>query len=224
MKWKFNNTSFLADTAPELPANFMKNGPWSGHRQFAYDLVQSLKPETIVELGTHYGTSFFSFCQAVKDAGLASKCYAVDTWKGDPHAGYYGEGVYQAVKAVNSRDFPHIGELIRSTFDEAVSLFEDESIDLLHIDGYHTYEAVSHDYQTWIGKLKKGAPVLFHDTAVTIKDYNVHGFWKEQSEKFPSIHFSHCNGLGVLFPKGVPASLESALKEKEKLIEYYEKC
>ena len=37
---------------------------------FAYDLVHSLRPCLIVELGTHCGDSYFTFCQAVKDAGL----------------------------------------------------------------------------------------------------------------------------------------------------------
>ena len=92
--------------------NLSKKGPWSGHRSFAYDLVSFVKPNTIVELGTHYGTSFFSFCQAVKDTQLSIYCYAVDTWKGDPHAGLYGENVYEAVKAVNTREFPNIGRLL----------------------------------------------------------------------------------------------------------------
>ena len=105
MEWKFNNTPFVIDNAPELPHEFIKKGAWSGHRRFAYDLVGFVKPDTIVELGTHYGTSFFSFCQAVMDSQTPTAVYAIDTWKGDPHAGFYGENVYQAVKAVNTENF-----------------------------------------------------------------------------------------------------------------------
>ena len=162
MEWKFNNSSFVIDKAPELPHEFIKKGPWSGHRRFAYDLVSFVKPSTIVELGTHYGTSFSSFCQAK----LPNYLSTVDTWKGDPHAGLYGENVYEAVKAVNTREFSDIGRLLRMDFDNAITMFEDRSIDLLHIDGYHTYEAVRHDYTVWYPKLSENSIVLFHDTAV----------------------------------------------------------
>ena len=58
LEWKFNRTPFVIDKAPKLPHELIKKGPWSGHRSFAYDLVSFVKPNTIVELGTHYGTSF----------------------------------------------------------------------------------------------------------------------------------------------------------------------
>ena len=48
--------------------------PWSGHKFFGYDLVRNFKPQRIVELGTAHGTSFFSFCQAVKDAHWTLTC------------------------------------------------------------------------------------------------------------------------------------------------------
>lgn len=52
---------------------------WIQHTPFAYWLVKVFKPSIFVELGTHYGVSYFSFCQSVKDQYLPTKCYAVDT-------------------------------------------------------------------------------------------------------------------------------------------------
>lgn len=220
MTWKFHDKMFVMDQAPELPQKFVKYGSWSGHRHFAYDLVRFAKPRTIVELGTFYGTSFFSFCQAVNDGQIHSRCYAVDTWKGDPHVGYYGEDVYQAVNEVTTREFPQIGSQIRSDFNQALSLFEDSSIDLLHIDGYHTYEATLHDYTTWYPKLAEGAIVLFHDIAVHIEDFGVYRLW-EQLIDLPHFEFPHSNGLGVLFPKGVPVPFQDVIEQKDAIIETY---
>ena len=36
-------------------------------------------------------------CQARKEFGLDTKCFAVDTWAGDSQAGYYGDEVYEAM-------------------------------------------------------------------------------------------------------------------------------
>jgi len=49
------------------------------------------KPRTLFELGTNNGVSYSAFCQAVLRKGFDTRCYAVDTWKGDDQAGSYGE-------------------------------------------------------------------------------------------------------------------------------------
>jgi predicted O-methyltransferase YrrM len=194
---------------------------WTGHRQFAYDLVRFLHPKTIVELGTHCGASFFSFCQAIKDAGMDSQCHAVDTWQGDPHTGGYAEDIYQTVAQISASQFPGMANLIRSTFDEAVHLFSDDSIDLLHIDGYHTLQAVSHDYSTWLPKLAPYGVVLFHDIAVRTGDFGVHQLWDFLKQQFLHLEFQHYFGLGVLFPKGCNPLIAEMLAQKYQIQSSY---
>src|SRR6185437_5798850 len=64
---------------------------WIEHVPFAFWLVHVLRPRTIVELGTHTGVSYSAMCQSVRSLGLATSCFAVDTWRGDEHAGFYSE-------------------------------------------------------------------------------------------------------------------------------------
>lgn len=170
---------------------------WAEHGSFAMWLVKAFKPNCIVELGTHFGYSYFSMCQAVKEAQLPTKCFAVDTWVGDEHAKFYSESVFEGVRLEN-RKYESFSTLLRKTFDKALADIEDGSIDLLHVDGRHFYEDVKHDFETWVPKLSDRAVVLFHDTMVRERGFGVYKYWDEISQKYPSFNFTHCHGLGVL--------------------------
>ena len=169
---------------------------WLQHAPFAFWLVQSLRPRTFVELGTHHGFSYLAFCQAVRRLGLATRCSAIDTWEGDVQSGFYGDDVLKSLSAYHDPLFADFSRLIRAPFKEAVLSFADSTIDLLHIDGQHDYASVTGDYETWRTKLSNRAVVLFHDTCK--QEFGVGRLWKEISEKRPSFEFAHGHGLGVL--------------------------
>ena len=171
---------------------------WSEHVPFAFWLVEATKPRVLVELGTHYGISYMAFCQSVQSHGLGTKCFAVDTWEGDPQAGQYGENVFAGVSAHNEQHYASFSTLLRETFDEALARFADGSIDLLHIDGLHTYEAVKHDFEGWLPKMSARGVVVFHDTAEKERDFGVYKLWEEIAKKWLSFEFFHGHGLGVL--------------------------
>ena len=180
------------------PIHLVQPYGWVGHIPFAAWIVNVMKPRTLVELGTHTGNSYLAFCQIVKSEKLDTQCYAVDTWAGDEHAGFYGDEIFHQVKVAHDPYYAHFSNLLRMTFDDAVDRFADGSVDLLHIDGLHTYDAVKHDFETWLPKLSNQAVVLFHDTDVFRDDFGVHEFWREISQQYPGFRFKHCNGLGVL--------------------------
>jgi SAM-dependent methyltransferase len=189
-----------------VPARYRPGnlGTWSGHLPFARDLIESLQPRVLVELGTHYGESYFGFCQSVRESRSPTICYAVDTWLGDPHAGEYGSEVFEEVERYNLKHYASFSYLLRTTFDDAISRFSDESIDLLHIDGLHTYDAVSHDWQNWFPKVSSCGIVLLHDVVPRHVDFGVWKFWSGISSKYTSYEFHHYHGLGVILKSGPP--------------------
>jgi hypothetical protein len=183
---------------------------WLEHIPFAFWIVDALRPATFVELGTQSGNSYAAFAQAVQMLELPTTAYAVDTWRGDLQAGLYGESVFREWAAYHDRHFAAFSRLIRSTFADAVQHFADGSIDLLHLDGCHTYEAASADFELWRPKLGRRGVILIHDINVRERDFGTWRLWDELEPRFPSFKFLHGHGLGVL---AVGPEVPEALQE-----------
>jgi hypothetical protein len=184
---------------------------WHGHVAFMHWLVKTCAPRVAVELGTEHGVSYAAICHAVAALGLPSRCFAVDTWQGDAHTGAYGDTIHDDLKAFNDTHYAHFSTLMRCSFDAALPHFPDASIDLLHIDGLHTYAAVRHDFETWAPKLSPRGVVLFHDIAMRTLDFGVWQLWQELRQRYPSFSFEHSAGLGVLLVGAAPPPAVLAL-------------
>ncbi|MGO8949658.1 MAG: class I SAM-dependent methyltransferase [Ktedonobacterales bacterium] len=198
---------------------------WTQHIPLGMLLIDLLRPGRFVELGTQSGVSYCALCQAVKELELDCHCYAVDNWTGDDQSGHYGAEVLANLREYHDARYKSFSSLIQSQFDDAHDLFTDGSIDLLHIDGYHTYDAVKHDFHTWLPKMSEHGVVLLHGVAEEGRERGVSEFWAELTEQYPShLEFCHGQGLGVVLvgktpPPGlrplldVPQELRPALEE-----------
>jgi glycosyltransferase involved in cell wall biosynthesis len=198
---------------------------WNGLIPFAFWVIDASRPRMLVELGTEAGVSYCAFCQAISYLNLPTACYAVDTWEGDQHTGAYGSEVYENLVNYHQPRYSSFSRLVKTTFDKAVEHFSNGSIDLLHIDGYHTYEAVKHDFYTWLPKLSERGLVLLHDTNVHEMDFGVWRLWEELKEQYPSFSILDSHGLGVLvvgsdLPKAIRwlTGVETTHVEEAKLI------
>jgi hypothetical protein len=170
---------------------------WIEHAPFGFWIVEAMRPKSIVELGVHRGFSYFVFCQAVRRLQVQASCFAIDSFEGDEHAGFYGNDVYEDVLRRNRR-YDGFSRVIRSTFAEACDQFADGSIDMLHIDGCHTHDAVRRDFETWLPKLSSRGIVLFHDIAERGNGFGVHLLWDELRTRYPHFEFMHGHGLGII--------------------------
>lgn len=215
MEWKFYTPSFEFK-------NDLKNYTWSGHINFAYDLVRNLKPKRLVELGTYKGTSFFAFSQGAKDENLETELVCVDIWQGDEQTDFYGKNVFDEFKETLAKYFEKQNINIKKMFfNDAAPSFESKSIDILHIDGLHTYKAVKEDYDTWKDKVTENGVIIFHDTKV--KNFGVKDLWIEIQKENPEytfVEFEHNYGLGIMFkdPKFKEMFTE---KFKKEFIDHY---
>jgi len=205
------DAAITQELAAEFPAaarlfpERLKSPWWIGHIPFAFELVRRLRPATVVELGTYSGSSFAAFCQAIEAESIDGRAYGVDLWAGDEHMGRFEEALFQEMSRFARERYPNIAHLLRKSFDDAVEDFADGSIDLLHIDGTHTYEAVRNDFERWRCKVSRRGVVLFHDIHVTVQNagpsalrFGVRRLFDEVKANFRHTEFLHCFGLGVL--------------------------
>lgn len=161
---------------------------WKNHITFAQWIVNHKKPEVVVDLGVDYAYS--TFCFALPRIG---KIYGIDSFEGDRHAG--PKNTYNFVnKKKEELGFDHI-TFIKGYFDDVAKTWE-EPIDILHIDGLHTYDAVKNDYETWNKFVKEDGVILFHDTCVNNPDFGVRRLFDEID--LPKVNFQLSNGLGVV--------------------------
>ena len=161
---------------------------WKSHITFAQWIVERKKPEVVVDLGVDYAYS--TFCFALPKIG---KIYGIDSFEGDGHAGL--RDTYDYVKEKKEElGFDHI-TFIKGYFDDVAKTW-DKPIDILHIDGFHTYEAVKNDYETWNKFVKEDGVILFHDTCVNNPGFGVRKFFGEID--LPKVNFHISNGLGVV--------------------------
>lgn len=188
---------FAFEMFGQPPARLSRYSAWNEHVPFAMVLVEALRPVKTVELGSHWGISYCAFCQAMQYLNVPGRCYAVDNWEGDSDAGFYGQEVFDDLSK-HHRRYASFSTLMRTDFNAAAKTFENASLDLCHIDGLHSYEAVSNDFQTWLPKMSDRGVILFHDVAVTERGFGVHRLWDEVRAKYPNFLFDHGHGLGVL--------------------------
>ena len=190
-----NNSIYFPPSLQRFEPKRMVFSTWVDHLPFAYDLVAAIRPKLIVELGVYNGLSFFTFCQSMVENNIDGVAYGVDCWEGDARVNYRGNTY-----------------LLRMFFNEALRHFEDNTLDLLHIDGLHTYEAIQEDFTNWYPKVKPGGIILFHDVMAKIKDFGAWKYFEELEGQYQDVFkFNHGFGLGVMRKPGGEPSDEPLL-------------
>jgi predicted O-methyltransferase YrrM len=145
---------------------------WSEHVDFAKWLTDRVKPNLTVELGTFEGTSAMAFASGYPNG----KVVTIDMKESE-------------VARDSFEIFENIDYRV-DTFENEVKNFEDDSIDILHVDGAHDFKSVVDDTMLWTPKLRDNGILLMHDV------YNP-GF-------IGPIHvfYHHINVMKIMFLKG----------------------
>ena len=157
------------DEALDLAFDFSFGGigfePWqerSEIRSFLF-MISEARPKTVLEIGTSYGGSLFCLARvATPDAVIVS----IDL----PH-GEFGGG-YPVWRSVLYRFFAGPAQRLRllradshepQTLEAARAALDGRQVDVLFIDGDHSYEGVKRDYEMYQSLVRHGGVIAFHD-------------------------------------------------------------
>ncbi|OGN62394.1 MAG: hypothetical protein A3F09_00860 [Chlamydiae bacterium RIFCSPHIGHO2_12_FULL_49_11] len=138
------------------------------------ETILSAKPEVCVEIGVFGGASILPIAMSLKTLGKG-KVYAIDPWtnveclKGQdkPNADWWGsvnlEQVFQSYnRMISHNNLSGFVQTLRMTSEDAAGMVSQE-IDLLHIDGNHSTDAVKIDVEVYFPRVKMGGYVLCDD-------------------------------------------------------------
>lgn len=135
-----------------------------------YAFVRSLKPEVCVEIGSARGKSACFIGMALKENGCG-RLFAIDPHKptewNDPNSVESLPALRANLSTLGLRGQV---EIMRATSQEAAENWE-MPIDLLFIDGDHTYEGVKRDWELFVPFVRPFGIVVFHDTMWAFPPY-----------------------------------------------------
>ncbi len=165
----------------------------------ALEMVVGIEPQRVVEIGTCHGGSLFSWAQAAHaDARLVS----IDLPGGEGGGGYTAEYArrYQQFCAPDQSLTCILADSTADTTARRVTAALDgEPIDFLFIDGDHSYEGASRDFELYAPMVRPGGLVMFHDIqhSADPDGYGVRRLWHELREKHDSAEFIGSQGVSL---------------------------
>ena len=118
--------------------------------------------------------------------------YLIDRWttytpeeiEGDKKATlvYYEQKIFDAALKMTKKKIKPFEDRVKFIIQDSVKAskkFKDNSLDLVFIDGDHSYEGVKRDIEAWLPKVKKGGWICGHDYTRLSVSKAVHEFFPE---------------------------------------------
>lgn len=141
-----NKRVYFLNSKPQIPREFIRMEPWEG--EYIFMLAARARLGTL-EIGRFNGGSLFLMACANGDTPL----YSIDV--APQNDDLLKELFVQHEVGANAALI--VGDSQNTQYDEIPPL------DLLFIDGDHSYDGCSKDLRNWFGKVTTGGHILLHD-------------------------------------------------------------
>jgi predicted O-methyltransferase YrrM len=128
-----------------------------------YGLIRSMKPEVCVEIGSARGRSACFIGMALKENGRG-KLFAIDPHRQTSWNDFQSNDTFDIIN--HNLAALHVTsevEIVRMTSEEAAKVWS-RQIDMIFIDGDHSYEGIKRDWELFLPYLTTFGIAILHDT------------------------------------------------------------
>lgn len=160
---------------------------WNDYVPFFAWIVERLGPSLAVELGSGSGTSFKPLCRVADRFAHKGRFVGIDSWRSDTSTFPDGDSVHDGLLEYCSTCHSQVASLLRMDPNEAVSQFEYDSIDLVHIAPRASDGGSSLDPSLWMSKLRPGGVFVLTCLDDHRPDEATTKIWQQLSECYPSV-------------------------------------
>ena len=172
------------------------------------NLYSRSNPKIILEIGTYDGGTLFFLS---KFASIDATIITMDLPSVRDGAGYSPTKIpfYKSFKSHNQKiHFIRDNSHSISAIEKVKKIISDKKIDVLFIDGDHSYEGVKRDFENYSPFVRKGGLIAFHDIVDHPIELNckVYNFWNEIKENYDYQEFisethEKWAGIGIIINK-----------------------
>lgn len=151
-------------------------------RKLIKELILKNNSQLCVEIGVFKGASLMCFVEALELTN--GKIIGIDpldiiSFKNDIPNKYLEKKIYEElfteqkvlddiyqnlINLIDENKLNNTVTIIRKTSENAVNLFEINSIDILHIDGNHDYDFVNNDIKLYLPLVRNDGYIIMDDT------------------------------------------------------------
>lgn len=140
--------------------------------------IERAKPKVSVEIGVFGGRSLVAMALAIRHYKQQGICMGIDPWEVDASleamhvetdrqwwskAFDYQKIYDNCLNAIRAHNLQRICGVVRMRSEDAVSMFGNGQIDLLHIDGNHSEEVSMRDAALYMPKVRPGGVIIVDD-------------------------------------------------------------
>lgn len=148
--------------------------------RIAESYISKVEPMVILEVGVAYGYSTRAFLRGLKKRKTQGKLYSIDI---------------DSFESLGWKPSPEIIGDWEFIEGDSRKVKWNKVIDILLIDGGHSYDCVKADYRKFEPFVVSGGLIFMHD--VTNQGYGVKDFWKEICYNKIILPFNH-TGFGIV--------------------------